>query len=795
MNSYEPKNIEGKWVAEWEKLDLARAIDGDSRPKYYCLVEFPFPSGDGLHTGHIKGYTAMDIVSRKRRMQGYNVLFPIGWDAFGLPTENYAIKTKTHPKVVTKKNTDIFRKQLKSVGFSFDWSREINTTDPNYYKWTQWIFIQFFKKGLAYKKHALINWCPSCKIGLANEEVIDGKCERCGTPVEKKEKDQWMLAITKYAQRLYDDLDKTQFPDRVKILQRNWIGPSTGTELTFKLKDRREEIKVFTTRIDTLFGVTYLVLAPDHPIVPVLAVDASNTKEINDYIQISRLKPDQERTAEDREKTGVELIGIKAINPANGEEVPVWIADYVLADYGTGAVMAVPAHDERDYAFAKKYNLPIKEVIKGAEDNPPPFCGYGKLINSEQFTGLTSEEAKEKISEFVGGKIITTFKLRDWVFSRQHYWGEPIPMIKCPKCGWVPVPEKDLPVTLPNVENYLPTDNGESPLSMITEWVNTTCPTCGGPAKRETDTMPNWAGSSWYYLRYMDPENDNQLASQEKLKYWGQVDWYNGGAEHITLHLLYSRFWHKFLFDLGVVPYDEPYLRRSITGIVLGEGGVKMSKSKGNVVNPDAVIQTYGADTLRLYEMFMGPFDQAIAWDTKSIIGVRRFLEKVWRLQSKVDHDATDINLEVLVNKTIKKVSEDIETMSFNTAISSMMILVNEMDKMKAVPADLYEKLLIILTPFAPFICEEIWHNLGHTRTINKEVWPSADESKMVASQIPLVLQVNGKVRDTIMVNANISEEEAKALALNNEVVKKWLNGATAKRVIYVPGRLVNVVV
>ncbi|MEI6494911.1 MAG: leucine--tRNA ligase, partial [bacterium] len=723
-----------------------------------------------------------------------NVLFPIGWDAFGLPTENYAIKTKTHPKIITKNNTDTFRKQLKSVGFSFDWSREVNTTDPSYYKWTQWIFLQLYKQGLAYKKRALINWCPSCKIGLANEEVIDGKCERCGNPVEKREKEQWMLAITKYAQRLYDDLDKTQFPDRVKILQRNWIGPSNGSELEFSIKGSVNKIRVFTTRIDTLFGVTYVVLAPEHPLVSGLALDATNTAEIEAYVQESKRKLDLERTAEDREKTGIELKGVRATNPATSEEVPVWIADYVLADYGTGAVMAVPAHDERDHAFAKKYNLPIKEVVKNDKEEVLPFAGYGKLINSGQFDGLTSEEAKKKITEFVGGQTITTYKLRDWVFSRQRYWGEPIPMIHCVKDGWVPVPEKDLPVTLPNVENYLPTDNGESPLAIVTDWVNTTCPVCGGPAKRETDTMPNWAGSSWYFLRYMDPQNDEKFADQDKLKYWGQVDWYNGGAEHITLHLLYSRFWHKFLSDIGAVPQDEPYLRRSITGIVLGEGGVKMSKSKGNVINPDTVIQTYGADPLRLYEMFMGPFDQAIAWDTKSIIGVRRFLEKVWRLQNKINHETKDPSLDIITNKTIKKVGEDIETMSFNTAISAMMIMVNSLEEKDSIPGNSYESLLKILAPFAPFVCEEIWHNLGHITSIHKEIWPVADESKMVSEQIKLVLQVNGKVRDTLIVPANMSEDEAKTAALKNESVQKWLAGNQPKQVIYVPGRLINVV-
>ncbi|MDZ4205828.1 MAG: class I tRNA ligase family protein, partial [Patescibacteria group bacterium] len=692
---YDPKEIEGKWQKKWEKSGLYRAEDDSKKPKYYALVEFPYPSGDGLHIGHVRSYTAMDIIARKRRMEGLNILYPIGWDAFGLPTENYAIKTGRQPAEITKENSDTFRQQLKSLGISFDWSREINTTDPKYYKWTQWIFLKFLEKGLAYKAKMAINWCPKCKIGLANEEVVDGNCERCGTPVEQKKKEQWMLAITKYADRLYDDLDTVDYPERVKIQQRNWIGRSEGAEISFEIKNNDEKIKVFTTRPDTIFGATYMVLAPEHPFVTNNLQLTINKDEIVQYIEQTKAKTDIDRSAEGKEKTGVELKGVKAINPATTQEIPVYIADYVLPHYGTGAIMAVPADDERDKEFAEKFNLPI---IK--DYTPAGFEDFGKRI--------------------------TRYKLRDWVFSRQRYWGEPIPVIHCDKCGMVPVPEKDLPVELPEVEKYEPGPDGESPLANITGWVNTKCPQCGGKAKRETDVMPNWAGSSWYFLRYCDPFNDTEFASMEKLKYWmgdvlrrgtpqddaGGVDWYNGGMEHTVLHLLYSRFWNKFLYDLKLVPTSEPYKKRTSHGLILAAGGEKMSKSKGNVINPDTIVEQFGADTLRLYEMFMGPFEQVIAWNEESLIGPRRFLEKVWRLKEKVSD--SDLEDSALIHQTIKKVSDDIESMGFNTAVSAMMIYTNALDKQEQVTQKEFEVLLILLAPFAPHITEELWRALGH---------------------------------------------------------------------------------
>ncbi|MDD5344292.1 MAG: leucine--tRNA ligase, partial [Smithella sp.] len=781
MKEYDHKKIELRVQKEWEKSGIynttspgsgAKLATGRLGRKFYALIEFPYPSGDGLHVGHPRPYIGMDVISRKKRMEGLNVLYPIGWDAFGLPTENYAIKTGIHPAIVTKKNTDNFRRQIKMLGISFDWTREINTTDPKYYKWTQWIFLQFFKKGLAYKAKSYINWCPSCKIGLANEEASGGICERCGSKTEKREKEQWMLAITKYADRLDKDLDLVDYPERVKIQQRNWIGKSEGSEIVFKIKIAKQmlfhgshsnlnmvnepniayaekstasqsfKIKVFTTRADTLFGATYVVLAPEHPLVTKFLGQVKNKKEVEEYIKKAKKKSEIERTADEKEKTGVELKGIKAINPANDEEVPVFIADYVLPDYGTGAIMAVPAHDERDFAFAKKYNLPIRQVITDAdllEGEPKDFYdGEGILIHSsKQFDYMGSEEARKKITEFVGGKIVTKFKLRDWVFSRQRYWGEPIPLVNCEKCGLVPVPDKDLPIKLPEVKSYKPTDTGESPLASISKWVNTKCPKCGGKAKRETDTMPNWAGSSWYYLRYTDPKNNKIFADKKKLKYWTPIDWYNGGMEHTTLHLLYSRFWHKFLYDLKLVPTVEPYQKRTSHGMILGEGGVKMSKSLGNVVNPDDIVKTYGADTLRVYEMFMGPFEEAVAWSTESIIGSRRFIEKVWRIAEKIakqqlfhgshsnlnvvhepniayaEKSSASQSLKKLLHKTIKKVSEDIENMRFNTAISAMMILATEMEKVENINAEYYKKFLQILAPFAPHITEKIWSDLG----------------------------------------------------------------------------------
>ncbi|MEK7572433.1 MAG: class I tRNA ligase family protein [Patescibacteria group bacterium] len=995
MKKYDHKKIELKVQKEWEKKKIYFASSESKKPKFYSLIEFPYPSAAGLHVGHIRSNTAMDIISRKRRMEGYNVLYPIGWDAFGLPTENYAIKTGIHPTKVTKDNTDIFRKQLKALGFSFDWSREINTTDPAYYKWTQWIFLQFFKKGLAYKAEIPINWCPKDKIGLANEEVIDGKCERCGEVTEKRMKEQWMLAITKYAERLHKDLDLVDYPERVKLSQRNWIGKSEGSLISFQLivdskvsfnkKDtnsklkaknqKLEAISVFTTRADTIFGATYVVLAPEHPLVAKLLEQVKNKKDVEKYIKDAKKKSEIERTANDKIKTGIELKGIKAINPANNEEIPVWIADYVLPDYGTGAIMAVPAHDERDFEFAKKYNLPIKQVIMpyNLDTNNPPrqgkentkrevvhiilrnpknktilieflkgekwgnfepknfiiggieekesliktafreikeetgyinvkfveeisfevqaefyaahkdvnrivhvhtlvfdlineekveikedeyfnkdsheikwipyekvietvnipddkmtwkyffeggfaFSEKGILTNSEKFNGLSSLEAQKKITEFVGGKIVTKFKLRDWVFSRQRYWGEPIPIVNCEKCGLVPVPEKDLPLKLPKIKNYKLTETGESPLAGISKWVNTKCPKCKDKAKRETDTMPNWAGSSWYYLRYTDTKNKKEFASKKNLKYWlgsdskhGGVDWYNGGMEHTTLHLLYSRFWHKFLYDLKLVPTIEPYMKRTSHGMILGEGGVKMSKSLGNVVNPDKIVKIYGADTLRVYEMFIGPFEEAVVWNTDSIIGARRFIEKIWRIGNKKFVTASNLELKKLLHKTIKKVSEDIETMRFNTAISAMMILTTEMEKSDKIDVEDYKKFLKILSPFAPHIAEELWQKihsapqglaLGSLKarpfpaeSIHFSKWPKWDENLIKDDEMKIAVQVNGKIRAEIVIKNIENEEDIKKKALSDQIVSKFTAGKEIKKIIYVKNRLVSIVV
>ena len=947
MASYDHKKIEKKWQKSWSAKKIYQAKDFSKKPKFYSLIEFPYPSGEGLHVGHIRSNTAMDIISRKRRAEGFNVLYPIGWDAFGLPTENYAIKTGIHPIKVTKKNTDTFRDQLKAGGFSFDWSREINTTDPKYYKWTQWIFLQMLKKDLAYKTKMPINWCLSCKIGLANEEVVNGKCERCGGNVEKREKEQWMLAITKYADRLDKDLDKVDYLEKIKIQQRNWIGRSEGAELEFKIKNSDEKVEVFTTRPDTLFGVTYVVLSPEHQLVQKLAGSIENFDEVKKYIEKTKKETEIERTAEGKEKTGVELKGITAINPANNEEVPVWIADYVLVGYGTGAVMAVPAHDDRDFAFAKKYNLDIKQVIAPffVDKNYPPvkdknwvprrnvqaivrhpegnkiiqlkwkkvpwktfviggasdqetyeeavvreikeetgykniknikrlgwqmeshfyaehkdinrcaytqvfvvdlenlekdeieieeaekhevawiensnidknfwpvselseivahlengrhaFVGDGKIINSGKFDGMESEKARKAIAEFAGGKMTVTYKLKDWVFSRQRYWGEPIPVIHCESCGIVPVPEKDLPVKLPIVQNYKPTDTGESPLASIEKWINVKCPNCKGKAKRETDTMPNWAGSSWYFLRYVDSKNQKNFADLKKLSYWTPVSWYNGGMEHTTLHLLYSRFWHKFLFDLKLVPTDEPYAKRTSHGMILAENGEKMSKSKGNVVNPDDIIKTYGADTLRIYEMFMGPFDQSVSWNTESIMGSRRFIEKVWRLKDKVSKSRSekDEAIESLLHITIKKVGEDIEKMSFNTAISSMMIFINQLEKKDNISKDHFEMFLKILAPFAPHITEEIWSEIGHKKSIHLESWPEFDAKKIKENKVILVVQINGKVRVDFEASIDTTEEEAVKKALSFEQIKKWTDGKNIKKIIFVKGRLLNIVI
>jgi len=951
QKEYNHLSIEKFWQKEWEKKKIYEVKNGTKGKTFVGLIEFPYPSGAGLHVGHIRSNTAMDIITRKRRMEGYNVLYPIGWDAFGLPTENYAIKTGIQPEKVTKTNTNVFRKQLKSIGFGFDWSREINTTDPGYYKWTQWIFLQLYKKGLAYKAKTSINWCPSCKIGLANEEVVGGECERCGTETTKKVKEQWMLAITKYADRLDKDLDKVNYLEKIKIQQRNWIGKSEGSELDFKIKDLDLNIKVFTTRADTIFGATYVVIAPEHELVTKLINNdqllITNKEEVKKYIAQVKDKKDIERTAEEKEKTGVELKGVMAINPATGGEVPVWIADYVLATYGTGSVMAVPAHDERDFLFAKKYNLPIKQVIEplfinkdinynlgfvernaisavikhwsedkylclkwkkadwmtfvtgGVEKGQTPeqaaraeileetgflnldlvqtlpcshskfyhipkkenrfahfsnfyfklnngeqqevskeekekheiiwlkkeeieklltpvgqkndfkivngpenaYTDYGILNNSAKFNGLESTEAIKEINKAIGGKIVTKFKLRDWVFSRQRYWGEPIPMIHCDKCGIVPVPEKDLPVLLPKVKSYKPTDSGESPLAIISKWVNTKCPVCKGKAKRETDTMPNWAGSSWYYLRYADPKNKKELASKDALKYWMKngVDWYNGGMEHTTLHLLYSRFWHKFLYDLKVVPTSEPYMKRTSHGMILAEGGVKMSKSIGNTIDPKDIVETYGADTLRIYEMFIGPFDQTVSWSTESIIGSRRFIEKVWRQGVKVCSQKSNIksspSFVQLLHKTIKKITEDIESMSFNTAISSMMVLVNEMEKTEGISTSDFKIFLQILSPFAPHVSEEIWQKLGEKQSVNKSSWPRWDNDKIIDETIKIVIQINGKVRAELMIDRNISEEEAKKLAVSHENILSWIKDKEIRRIIYIPHKVINIVV
>jgi len=806
MEKYNPKKIEKKWQKEWEKTDVFAASDKSKKPKYYVLVEFPYPSGDGLHVGHCRSYAALDILARKKRMQGFNVLFPMGWDAFGLPTENYAIKTKTHPAIVTRKNTANFKRQEKNLGLSFDWSREINTTDPSYYKWTQWIFIQLFKKGLAYKAKMSINWCPSCKIGLANEEVVDGKCERCGKKAGRKEKEQWLLRITKYADRLIQDLDKVDYPERVKISQKEWIGRSEGTGIQFALCNLQLSIPVFTTRPDTLFGCTYLVLTPEHPLIEKLKDKIGNYKQVESYIDKSKQKAEKERIAEDKEKTGIELKGIKATNPVNNRKIPIFIADYVLMHYGTGAIMAVPAHDQRDFDFAKRYNLPIIEVIKSVEAHPrrnQAYEGEGILINSGRFTGMKSEQAKERITEWLGrngsARKAVHYRLRDWIFSRQRYWGEPIPMIKCEKCGWQPVLEQDLPIELPKISNYKPTEKGQSPLAKVKKWVNAECPRCKGPGQRETDVMPNWAGSNWYYLRYCDPINDKKLADPKKLEHWMPVDWYNGGMEHTTLHLLYSRFIYKFLRDIKVVPKSigsEPYKKRTSHGVILGKGGIKMSKSKGNVINPEKVVKEHGADAMRVYEMFMGPFEQMIPWDTKGVKGVRRFLDKAWRLQNKTNPEpkSQSPKLESLIHKTIKKVSDDIESLKFNTAISSLMILANQLEKQKEISEKDYSIFLILLSPFAPHIAEELWERANFKGLCCEQKWPKYNQKLIKEKKITLVSQINGKIRDKIEVKSDISEKEANKIASSRAKVLKYTKGKKIKKTIFVPGKLINFV-
>ncbi len=799
---YDPSVIEPKWQQIWDMTHAFEASDDHSMPKFYGLIEFPYPSGQGLHVGHPRSNTAMDIIARKRRMEGYNVLFPIGWDAFGLPTENYAIKNKVHPADVTKANIDHFRSQLKMIGFSFDYSREVNTTDPAYVKWTQWIFLQLFKNDLAYKAEMPINWCPSCKCGLANEEVVGGNCERCGTPVIRRVKTQWMLRITAYAQKLLDGLDNVDFIERVKTQQRNWIGRSTGAEVDFKLTVPGEKVTVYTTRPDTLFGATYMVLSPEHPLIDKLSGSIRNFDECMRYREEAARKSDFERAELAKEKTGVMIDGVRAVNPVNGKEIPIWLSDYVLMSYGTGAIMAVPAHDTRDWEFAKKFNMPIIEVVAGGDVEKEAYTDIqdGVMVNSSFLDGMTVKDAKKAIIDHLtktgDGHEKVNYKLRDWVFSRQRYWGEPIPIIHCDKCGMVPVPESELPVVLPNVKNYEPTDSGESPLSTMTDWVNVTCPCCGGPARRETDTMPQWAGSSWYFLRYCDPHNDQAFASKEALDYWMPVDWYNGGMEHTTLHLLYSRFWHLFLHDIGVVSAPEPYQKRTSHGMILGENGEKMSKSRGNVINPDDVIKDIGADAFRLYEMFMGAFDQAIPWSTNGAKGCRKFLDRVWRLQEMVtDEKGFSDRLNGLMNETIKKVSEDYEKMKYNTAIAAMMTLVNEMYNAGSVTRGELEALLLILSPVAPHICEEIWQNLGHAEPIHHQKWPVWDEEALKKQEVEIAIQINGKVKGRIMIPADLTRETAVTELPGHPDVIRLVNGREIAKIIFVPGRLLNIVV
>ncbi len=797
---YNHREVETKWQEIWDKNKAFKTSDDYSKPKYYALVEFPYPSGQGLHVGHPRPYTALDIVARKRRMQGYNVLYPMGWDAFGLPTENYAIKNHIHPKIVTKNNVARFKNQLHSLGYSFDWDREINTTDPGYYHWTQWIFLKLFNAGLAYKAEMPINWCTSCKVGLANEEVVNGVCERCGSEVVRKVKSQWMLKITAYADKLLEGLDSVDYVERVKVSQKNWIGKSTGAEVDFALKDKEDKLTVYTTRPDTLFGVTYMVMSPEHPFIDKYKDSIENWDEVVAYREMAARKSDFERTELAKDKTGVMLKGFTAVNPVNNKEVPVWISDYVLMSYGTGAIMAVPAHDERDWDFAKKFNMPIIEVVAGSpvDVNEAVYTDVatGTLVNSEFLNGLSVAEAKEKIIAFLTEKGIghqkTNFKLRDWVFSRQRYWGEPIPIVKCEKCGYVPLPESELPLELPEVESYMPTDNGESPLAHMTEWVKTTCPKCGGSAMRETDTMPQWAGSSWYFLRYTDPTNDKELASKEALNYWMPVDWYNGGMEHTTLHLLYSRFWHRFLYDQKVVPCPEPYMKRTSHGMILGSNGEKMSKSRGNVVNPDDIVRDYGADTLRTYEMFIGAFELSAAWSEDGVKGCRRFPERVWKLQDILTEDESySKDLEIKMHQTVKKVSGDFECLKYNTAIAAMMALINEFYKKNAVTRGELKTLLTLLNPVAPHITEEIWQSAGFEGYIYENTWPEYDEAKTIEATIEIAVQINGKVKGTLAVERDAAKEDVIAKA--KEAVADKLTGNIVKE-IYVPGRLVNIV-
>ena len=799
---YNPKEIEQKWQKIWDDEKAFAASDDYSKPKYYALVEFPYPSGQGLHVGHPRPYTALDIVARKRRMEGYNVLYPMGWDAFGLPTENYAIKNHIHPKIVTKNNVHRFKEQLHLFLFYFMWDREIYTTDPEYYKWTQWIFLKLFKAGLAYKAEMPINWCTSCKVGLANEEVVNGHCERCGAEVIRKVKSQWMLKITEYADKLLEGLDHVDYIERVKVSQKNWIGRSTGAEVDFPIAGKEDKLRIYTTRPDTLFGVTYMVISPEHPYIEKFASEIKNLDEVKAYQEQAARKSDFERSELAKEKTGVKIDGLTAVNPVNGKEIPIWVSDYVLMSYGTGAIMAVPAHDERDWEFAKKFNMPIIQVVESSEGpvdvNEAAFVDVatGKLVNSGFLNGMEVAEAKKAIIEYLEKENIgtqkTNYKLRDWVFSRQRYWGEPIPIVHCDKCGYVPLPEDQLPLELPDVESYMPTDNGESPLAAMRSWVETTCPCCGGPAERETDTMPQWAGSSWYFLRYTDPHNTEALASPEALKYWMPVDWYNGGMEHTTLHLLYSRFWHRFLYDEKVVPCPEPYQKRTSHGMILGENGEKMSKSRGNVVNPDDIVNEFGADTLRTYEMFIGAFELSAAWSNEGVKGCRRFLERVWKLQEIVTDEAGySKELETRMHQTIKKVSSDFETLKYNTAIAAMMSLINDFYKAGKVTRDEFKTLLILLNPVAPHMTEELWQIMNYGGRLYQTSWPTYEEAKTVESEVEIAVQVNGKVRATIKIAADISKEDA--IAAGKAAVADKLTGQIVKE-IYVPGRLVNIV-
>ena len=800
---YNYKQIEKKWQDKWYAENTFAAKDDFTMPKFYGLVEFPYPSGQGLHVGHPRSYTALDIIARKKRLEGYNVLYPMGWDAFGLPTENFAIKNKIHPKVVTENNIANFKRQLKSIGFSFDWTKEISTTDEKYYKWTQWIFLQLFKKGLAYKQEMPINWCTSCKVGLANEEVVNGVCERCGSEVVQKNKSQWMLKITEYAERLINDLDEVDYIEKVKVQQKNWIGKSEGAEVDFKVTDTDYTLTVYTTRADTLFGATYMVVSPEHALLSEFADKIENIDEVREYQKEAAKKSEFERTELSKEKTGVCLKGLTAQNPVNGKEIPIFISDYVLTSYGTGAIMAVPAHDDRDWEFAKKFGLPIIEVVAGGDDvSEAAFTDIysGKMINSEFLDGLEVKEAIKTMIAYLEekgiGKKKVNYKLRDWVFSRQRYWGEPIPLIHCDKCGWVPVPENELPLTLPETDNFEPGENGESPLAKMTDWVNTTCPVCGGKAERETDTMPQWAGSSWYFLRYIDPQNDTAIAAQEKLSYWLPVDWYNGGMEHTTLHLLYSRFWHKFLYDIGVVSQPEPYQKRTSHGMILGENGEKMSKSRGNVVNPDDMVEGFGADTFRTYEMFIGAFDQSTPWSINGVKGCYRFIERVWNLQEILtDEEGYSAELEKAMHKTIKKVTEDYDKMKFNTAIAALMALINDINKKGSITRGELKTFITLLNPASPHITEEMWERAGFGGYLHETKWPVADESKCVDDEVEIVVQINGKVKDKLMVPASLTREDMESYAKENEKIKALIEGKQILKVICVPGKLVNIVV